>query len=125
MRPFEFNRSNNWNSGNNDPKASFKVIERKAENDEIESRKFFALLNKNASMRLKAHNKYKNKLTKFMPISYNVLLTPSKLNTDVTKAAATINGMEMKINLEVELFCNLSTNLIYIWTKEFSNIELK
>jgi hypothetical protein len=91
--------------------------------DDVEGRKFVTLLNKNASRRLISYNKYKNKLVKFIPLSYNIVLTPSKLNGEVSKSVS--HGMEMKIELEIRLYCNLSTNVVHIQTKEFSNIELK
>lgn len=116
------NRTNGFGNGS-DMRPSF-TIKKNSENDEAENRKqVFTALNRNASARLRAYQKYKNMVTRFIPLSYNVHLMPSKLNVDVTKPS--INGMEMKIKMDVQLFCNQSTNLLYISTKEFSNIDLK
>lgn len=127
-RPMDLNQVNRTggtsNGGNNEFRPSFK-IEKRPENDEAESRKMFAALNKNASIRLKAYNKYKNMMSHFIPLSYNIVLSPSKLSTESIKTATNRHSMEMKIDQEVQLFCNHSSNLVHISTKEFSNIELR
>lgn len=128
--PGDWNRTMSGSSsggggGTSDSRPSFTVDKRL--DSEAESRKIFAALNKNASIRLKAYNKYKNMVARLVPLSYNVVFSPSKLSTDsaVKVSVNNHNTMEMKIDLDVQLFCNHSTNLVHVSTKEFSNIELK
>ena len=88
---------------------------------------------------LKSQSSLKNKMSKVIALQYDILLLPntntaaenekSALFADLTVsnlASATKSlGMEMKINLDVKLHCNISTDLVYFSTREFSNIELR
>jgi hypothetical protein len=77
-------------------------------------------------------NKFKNKISKFIALQYDILLMPNSINKNIltlfTSTSATPTKMtetiDMKINLNVKLYCNFSTNLIFFKTREFSNIDI-
>ena len=84
----------------------------------------------------------RNRISKFIALQYDILLLPnlseggeennrpiyidnfigSGSSSSSTKKSY---GMEMKINIDVKLVCNYSTEFLYFSTREFSNIELK
>ena len=87
----------------------------------------------------------RNKISKFIALQYDVLLLPNVLmgaieddkrsfiddiiGSSSSSSSSTSSkknfGMEMKINIDVKLVCNYSTEFLYFSTREFSNIELK
>jgi hypothetical protein len=88
----------------------------------------------------------RNKISKFIALQYDVLLLPNVLmgaieddkrsfiddiigSSSSSSSSSTSSkknfGMEMKINIDVKLVCNYSTEFLYFSTREFSNIELK
>lgn len=92
------------------------------------SEKRYSMLLKNKiKTKLKNQQKLKSKITKLIALQYDVLLLPSPDQNLITDLSSGFNnfGMDMKINLDVKLYCNYSTSLMYFSTREFSNIELK
>jgi hypothetical protein len=56
----------------------------------------------------------------WIPLYYHVLLLPNfNINNDVNA-----NDLEMKINLDVQIYCNLTTNILQLRSWEFTNINL-
>ena len=85
----------------------------------------------------------RNRITKFIALQYDILLLPNLsgdvednrptyienlISSSFSSSSSTSKksyGMEMKINIDVKLVCNYSTEFLYFSTREFSNIELK
>jgi len=73
--------------------------------------------------KLKIQNKLKYRQAKFMPLQYDVIFVPTLLDfADFDSKFS--NGIEMKINLNIRIYCFNTTNVIQLSTREFSNIEL-
>lgn len=86
-------------------------------------------IKENLSLKLK-YLKLKNKISKFIPMKYDVLLLPSinsfeSLNEKSQASLSSSQGIEMKINLLVKIYCNITTNIILFKTREFSNIDIR
>lgn len=88
-----------------------------------------AIIKKNLTLKLRNYLKYKNKISKFIPLKYDVLLMPTLSSNDFLmndESKTSLNNvLDMKIDLNVRLYCNFSTNLILFNTREFSNIDLR
>ena len=83
----------------------------------------------------------RNRISKFIALQYDILLLPNLSgggeenkptyidnfigSGSSSSSAKKSYGMEMKINIDVKLVCNYSTEFLYFSTREFSNIELK
>lgn len=74
-------------------------------------------------------NNHKNSILNFIPLTYDVVLKPKiKTNENVplkTKVNYLDANLNMKIQVAVKLYCNYSTDIVLVYTKEFSNIDLK
>lgn len=88
-----------------------------------EQERLFEAFKKNATSRLRNLKKYRNRISKFIPIDYNIVLRPNFDPNILSKIDS--NGVEMAMTLDVCLFCNSSTSLISLATREFSNIDLR
>ncbi len=81
--------------------------------------KKISILNMRRSLNtnLKLMNNFKNRISKFIPLKYDIELRP-------TKTAAPQREEDIRIIESIKLFCNSSTNIILLNTKEFQTIEL-
>ena len=83
-------------------------------------------LKKKAKFRnkLKTQNKLKHRQAKFAPLQYDVLFMPTAVDELYDSEVKFNLGMEMRINLNVKIYCYNSTNILQLTTREFSNIEI-
>ncbi|CAF0715734.1 unnamed protein product [Brachionus calyciflorus] len=93
-----------------------------------EKKRMFALeLKSNLSRKMDKYKKIKNKISKLIPLSYDITLRPriniNEFSFDLKSKSPNLL-LEMKMSLIIKLLCNHSTNLILINTREFSNIDL-
>lgn len=91
----------------------------------------------NIRKRLKNYYAIKNRTAKLIAYQYDIYMTQvsqnvvSNIPNDAFGSAnsrdqmLSVNGMEVKINVDINLFCNSSTNYIRLSTREFSIIDLK
>ncbi len=83
-------------------------------------------LKKKAKFRnkLKIQNKLKHRSPKFAPLQYDILFMPT-VQDELYDLDIKFNiVMEMRINMNIKIYCYNSTNIIQLSTPEFSNIEL-
>jgi hypothetical protein len=57
----------------------------------------------------------------WIPLYYHILLLP---DFDAKKVHSVHSDLEMKINLDIQIYCNLSTNILQLKSREFTNINL-
>ena len=83
--------------------------------------------------KLKNQVKLKGKFFKIIPLQYDVEFEPIILNAEIKQSKSEIptleaspnTGLDMKLYLNVKLYCNYSTNKIRMISREFINIDLK
>jgi hypothetical protein len=87
----------------------------KAAKMELERKNSLLNLRKKLKSNMQVLSKYKSKISKYVPLAYDLYLQPSLVK----------HGIEMQIKLDVTLFCNASSNMILFNTKEFHTMDLK
>ena len=74
--------------------------------------------------KLKLQNKLKHRTAKFAPLQYDILFMPT-VQDEVYELDIKFNmGIEMRVSLNIRIYCYNSTSIIQLATREFSNIEL-
>lgn len=89
----------------------------------------FQLAKKRLKSKINNQQKLRNKISTFMALQYDVLLLPNTIKENIITLKSVVPSRnylntEMKINMNVRLYCNASSNVIYFKTQQFSHIEL-
>lgn len=112
-----------------DTRQNFTIIDNRVDERKLEEKKkMFALeLKSNLSRKMDKYMKFKNKISKLIPLNYDVVIRPKIISNEFTISDVKSKNLisDMKINLAIRLLCNYSTSFILVNTKEFSNIDLR
>lgn len=111
-------------------RPNFSVLNIQSKNQSIlEKKESFTLeLKSNLTKRFREIKKQKDSMLKLIPLSYDIILKP-RLNENSPlikqKTKSKNLNLNMRIKVAIKLFCNSSTDIILVSTKEFSNIDIR